>query len=512
MPFWRTAIMGALMSTAALAQDEAPLSAIDWLSDSVTPAAAPPSPPRPPRINEPAVTSSATPPPVTVTTLDGPSPDPVGLLPSDVTGLPRNLWASSDEATLVTLTSAQSLPALPAVQDFLVVLMLAEADPPLGAGPNGALFLARVDKLLDLAALQEAQALLEQAGGETPDQFRRLFDVALLTGTEDSACRLMQTRPSVAPTFSARIFCLARNGDWTAAALTLNTHRVLGDITEEEEMLISRFLDPELYEGDAGLPTPARITPLVFRMREAIGEAILTDGLPLAFAHADLRDTAGWKAQLEAAERLVQSGAVDANVMQDLFTSRTPSASGGIWDRVDAFQRFDVAMQSGDPQAVARQLPAAWDAIRDMRSEVAFATLYAADLQRLPLTGEAANLAVTIGLLSQDYETVALQGADVPPFLAALARGVPQDARANTPDERAVQAAFNGTPPSEEIAALIADGKLGEALLRNLATFDMASQGDTQAITDALAVLRAVGLEDVARRAALEYLLLERGI
>lgn len=512
MPFWRTGFAILMMSTAATAQEAAPLSAIDWLSESVTPATVAPTQQRPARIEEPAVTESASPPPVTVTTLDGPSPDPVGLLPGDVTGLPRNLWATSDEATLVTLTRAQAMPALPAMQDFFVILMLAEADPPLGAGPNGALFLARVDKLLDHAALQEAQALLEQAGGETPDQFRRLFDVALLTGTEDSACKLMQARPSIAPTFSARIFCLARNGDWAAAALTLNTHRVLGDITDEDEALVSRFLDPELFEGEGRLPPPTRPSPLVFRMREAIGESILIDDLPLAFAHADLRDTAGWKAQLEAAERLVQTGAVDANVMQDLFTSRTPSASGGIWDRVEAFQRFDVAIQARDPRAVAQHLPAVWDAMIQMRSEVAFATLYSSALQRLPLTGDAADLATTVGLLSEDYEDVAINAANVPPFLAALARGVPQDVRANTPDERAVQAAFNGAQAPAALTDLIQRGKLGEALLRNFASFDMAAEGDTQSITDALTVLRKVGLEDVARRAALQYLLLERSI
>ena len=512
MPLWRTAFFVSFCATSLNAQEAAPLSAIDWLSESVTPAIVAPAAPRNGAIDEPPVTDNAAAPPVRVTPLDGPSPDPVGLLPSTVTGLPRTLWAGSDEATLVTLVQAEAMPSLPAIQEFLVVLMLAEADPPLGAGSDGALFLARVDKLLDQGALQEAQALLEQAGGETPDQFRRLFDVALLTGTEDQACNIMEDRPAVAPTYPARIFCLARSGDWTRAALTLNTHRVLGDVTEEEEVLLSRFLDPELYEGEPALQTPSRISPLVFRMREAIGEGLQTDGLPLAFAHADLRDTAGLKAQLEAAERLIQANAIDPNVLQDLYTSRTPSASGGVWDRVEAFQRFDTAIRARDPLAVARQLPAAWDAMKAIRSETAFAKLYGAELQRLPLTGTNKELATKIGLLSDDYEAVAINAPDLSPFLVALAKGVPQDVRANTPDERAVQAAFNGSNPPAAIASLVTAGKLGEALLRTIALFEAASAGDPQSLTDALAVLRSVGLEDIARKVSLQYLLLERTI
>lgn len=512
MPFWRTTLIVSSLAGPLSAQDTAPLSAIDWLSQSVTPVTVAPTTPRNVPIDEPAVTDSAAPPPVRVTPLDGPSPDPVGLLPSNVTGLPRTLWAGSDEGTLVTLVQAEAMPTLPAIQDFLVVMMLAEADPPLGAGTDGALFLARVDKLLDQGSLQEAQALLEQAGGDTPDQFRRLFDVALLTGTEDQACAIMDERPAVAPTYPARIFCLARSGDWTRAALTLNTHRVLGDVTDEEEALLSRFLDPELFEGEARLLPPSRISPLVFRMREAIGEGQQTDNLPLAFAHADLRDTAGLKAQLEAAERLIQASAIDPNVLQGLYTARTPSASGGVWDRVDAFQRFDAAMNAGDPIAITRHLPDAWNAMKAIKSETAFATLYAAQLQRLPLTGDAKALATTIGLLSDDYEVVAMNATDLPPFLVALAKGVPQEVRANTPDERAVQAAFNGANPPAAIDRLVKAGKLGEALLRTIALFEAASAGDPQSMTDALAVLRSVGLEDVARKASLQYLLLERTI
>jgi len=134
--------------------------------------------------------------------------------------------------------------------------MLAEADPPLGAGPDGALFVARVDKLLDLGALEQAKSLIEAAEPDTAPLFRRWFDVALLTGTEDAACSVVKSTPSIAPTYSARIFCLARNGDWNAAALTLNTHRALGDITAEEDALIARFLDPELFEGEPPLDPP----------------------------------------------------------------------------------------------------------------------------------------------------------------------------------------------------------------------------------------------------------------
>ena len=489
--------------TMVSAQSE-PLSAIDWLSRSVETAP----------LFEPPAVGNATAPDVRVTPLDRPSKDPVGLLPPEVTGLPRSIWSASQEAVLVDLVRAERVDTLPALQEFLKVLMLAEADPPSDADGEGALFLARVDKLLDLGALEPAQSLIEQADPDTGPLFRRWFDVALLTGTEDNACEAMRDIPSIAPTVSARIFCLARNGDWSAAALTLNTRRVLGDINAQEEALLSRFLDPELYEGEPPLTPPARVSPLTFRMHAAIGEPLITATLPLAFSHADLQPTTAWKSQLEATERLARHGAVSENVLLKHYTARTPAASGGIWDRVEAIQRFDVAMTARDPVSVARTLPDAWTAMKQARAEIQFAKLYGAALQDLPLTGAAAVIAFEVGLLSPSYEAVAIAAAQADagfdPFLIGIARGTPQNLPANSPRALAVQEAFDSRPPPPELQSKVDEGKLGEALLRALALFEAGSEGDLRSVTDALSLLRAVGLEDVARRAALQLMILDR--
>lgn len=488
----------------AQSTDQEPLSAIEWLSRSVEPS----------QIVEPPVSGNAQAPSVTVTALGELSKDPIGLLPADVTGLPSTIWSASDESVLVDLVRAERIDTVPALQDLLKVLMLAEANPPRGAGPEGALFLARVDKLLDLAALEAAQSLIELAEPDTPQLFRRWFDVALLTGTEDDACEAMRDTPSIAPTFPARIFCLARNGDWPAAALTLNTHRVLGDITAQEEALLSRFLDPELFEGEPPLDPPDRVSPLSFRMHEAIGEPLITRNLPLAFSHADLRGTTAWKSQLEAAERLARHGAISENLLLKFYTARTPAASGGIWDRAAAIQRFDAAISAGDAAGVARTLPAAWDAIAQARAEVQFAKLYSAELQDVPLSGPAGLIAFELGLLSPDYETVAIAAeradAGFDPFLIAIARGTPQNMAANSARALAIQSAFDSTPPPDALRNLVEQGKLGEALLRALALFDAGADGDLRSLTDALSLLRFVGLEDVARQAALQFMILDR--
>ena len=497
------ALVIGLISSSAQAQEVQPLSVIDWLSDSVD------LPELPAREPETPIANTASTPQITVTALDDPSPDGVGILPSELTGLPRELWAGSATADLAPAIAALPRFDIPALRDFVTMLMLAEVAPPIDSGPDGVLFLARVDQLLTAGRLDEALALLEAAKPDTPALFRRYFDIALLTGQEDTGCDIMQNRPAVAPTVPALIFCLARSGDWNAAALTLNTNRLLGDVPEDDVELLTLFLDPELAESVTDIPRPDRMTPLTFRLLEAIGERPATAGLPLAFAHADLRETTGWKSQLDAAERLARHGSLPATRLQELYGSRTPSASGGVWDRMDAYQRLDLAMNANDASAIARALPPAWDAMKAIRSEHLLATLYGADLARVAMPEAAEALTGKLLLLSESYEVAATK-TGIDPFLKALAMGRPQEVQTADPQMIAIQAAFNGAPAPDDLVELAGNGQLGMSILKSLTLLDQGIRGNHAALTSGLAFLRRIGLEDLARRTSLQILILER--
>ena len=494
------------------AQD-APLSAIDWLSNSVTTPAQPMVQPWPLPTDEPGVTEGASVAQVSVTPLGRPVPDAVGILPAVVTGLPANLWGAGRPLDVARAIRREGPDMLPALRDLLYTLLLAELNPPEGPGGTGReVFLARVDKLLELGAVEQADALLARAGPEDTEIFRRWFDTALLLGTENQLCEVMRATPELSPTFTARVFCLARGGDWNAAVLTLGTGRALGFISAEDDALLARFLDPDLFEGAAPLPVPNPPSPLVFRMFEAIGQSIPTNGLPLAFAQADLRANIGWKARVEAGERLARSGAVAENQLLGLYTERRPAASGGVWARIAALQALDSALKEQDLFTLSEILPEAWEQMQVGELEVPFARIYGLALSQMDLPGEAGRISVILGLLSDDYEEVAVQGDAIPGFEVekAVARGLADGVVGTNPRERAVLEGFRAQHPPARLASLIESGRLGEAILRAMQLFATGTYGNLDEITDALALFRVLGLEDTARRAALQYLLLER--
>lgn len=347
---------------------------------------------------------------------------------------------------------------------------------------------------------------------ETPERFRRYFDIALLQGTETDACARMLARPDISPTYPARIFCLARGGDWRAAAVTLETANSLGILSQSEDMLLARFLDSEIVD-DSLIPPDGRVpSPLMFRMSEAVGEPIPTTTLPLPYAWADLRATRGWKAQIEAGERLARNGLLSGNRLVSLYLRQRPSASGGVWDRVAAIQRLQVDLAEGKVDTVGRDLPGVWDAMRDAGLHHVFAAQYGKELAALPLSGPAATLALQIGLRSPAYEEVALAARSDNAqlrFVLALARGLPETAVAPGTMSLAVREGFIADAPPPALERYIATGRVGEAILKALTLFSEGAAGDPDGISDAIVLLRSLGLEDTARRAALELLLQE---
>lgn len=513
-PLRRLRVTLALAALATPATAQEPLSAIDWLSRSVVVAPQPGAVAVNPLAPEAPVAYGIAPEVVVASPLGPLNPASPGLIGPARSGLPRGLWGATPEAELAELMRRERTDTLPALLNLLRLTMLAELDAPrVSASGDASLLLARVDGLLEMGALEPAFALLQMAGAGEPEHFRRLFDIALLLGEEDRACRILRATPEVSPSFPVQVFCLARSGDWQAAVVSFDAARALGLIEPEMATLLARFLDPGAADGAEDLPLPARVSPLVFRLMEAIGQPMPTAPLPLAFAQADLRTNTGWKARIEAGERLARMGSVEANQLLGLYTEQSAAASGGVWDRAAAMARLDAAITARNAEAVTAALPATHALLAEAGLESHLATLFARALATLPLHGEAAALAFRLGMLSEDFATIA--AAHVPQtalerMLLGLAKG--DTAGLVAPNLRgvAVKSAFDARSDlAEPYAGLVGSDRQGEALLLAIEALTGGARGDLRQVAPALTLLRHLGLETAARRAAIELLLLE---
>lgn len=522
------ALVAALSAGTAAAQGTgAPAAANDWLSGTApprTPATgwrpsepvpfeaqrrrsdpplARPGTLKPPR----TLSTSAAPAPVGVTRLPDGNPDRKGAIPAETARLPRDLWGRAP-AGRIAAAIADAQPRLAATRALFQRMLTAQLQPPAsaGGGDEGRLFLARVDRLIAAGRLEDADALLQSAGWSDGARFARRFDIALLRDTADEVCATMEQRPGLAPDLSARIYCLARAGDWNAAALTLHGARAGRLIAPQMIALLERFLDDGSADMADALPDPAGVTPLEFRLFEAIGQPLPTADLPLAFAWADLDGNAGWKARLEAAERLARAGAIDPGLLAAAYADQRPAASGGVWDRAAAFQRLESALDSGDAEALSADLPDTAALFLQAGLIVPFARLVGPGLSGMALGPEATETATHLRLLIGLPETGT---AGLPPqdlALLALAQGDPPAVDGLAPDSAG--AAYAGALAARPLPDAPPEGR-GLALLQAMGDVDAGLDGDVARAAAGLRRMVELGQPTDARLAAVELLLAE---
>ena len=491
------------------AQDR-PLSVIDWLSPGGLTGVTGPVLIKPPYL------PGAFAPSVEVTPLP-PSQPALGLVPPEVTGLAADIWRRSDPDTLTYLLNDTPIVDNPSMQRLLFSLLIGDGISPT-SDVHDQVLLARLDRLLELGAADSALALVKQAGPQTsPARFARWLDAALLLEREEAPCAALAETPHLSADLVVQTFCTARQGNWHSALLIAMTGAVLDRIGPADRKLLLRFLAPDGDDDTAPLPPPEIVTPIRFRLHEAIGEPLTTMTLPRFYANADLRDISGWKAQLHAAERLARSGAMNPNQLLGIYTKNDPPASGGIWDRVTAIQDFDFALKTENITGIAATLPKVWTAMQQARLEAPFAYLFARQLDGLRFDDpDLDRLAWHIRLLDSGYRETARTLPDdtiESVFLQSIAFDQMPIRSPTDPQAQAIVAGMTDqVDPTSETMSLLSQGHKGEALLRIIKEFDNGVKGDLNDLAGALTSLRAAELKDIASRAALEMRLLDRRI
>ncbi len=508
------AIFLSLSASHVAAQDtDGPLSIIDWLGGEASTSSGAASNPNDELSIDLPVPSGGSVPDVTSEPLNESLEDGAGIVSAEAAQLPDLLWATSETDALVAALSQVPSDLTGEARDLFYRLLLTSSSPPLGAGTEGRWLAARVDRLIDMGALEQALALLEAAAPTQPALFERWFDVAVLLDRPQTPCAALQERPSLSFDADKRVFCLTRDGDWTAAVLTLQTSRILGEISDADAALLTAFLDPAIADTLDLSPSGAPMDPLEVHMRRAIGQSITVSNLPVAFAVQDLNGEAGRAAQLEAAERLARTGAIAPEILFSILTSSPNIENAEGTPDIDPYSaqiigalRQNLAVR--DHIALGPVLQDAWATAIAGGFGHAFAKYWGAELSLAALDRDASELVrelyAIIGYFTGLERSHARASGARQRDLARIALGQ-TPLIAVLPAQQGVTSGLNRRTVDPHIASLQAEGKIGEALLVALAQLGDGKDGNLSELSSGIASLRGLGFEESARRVALDF-------
>ena len=445
---------------------------------------------------------------IQVSTLNSNQYQSIGLLPIYVTGIPTTIWRNSSFDDLEYLFRTMPTFRYAPIQELMYSLLLAEARPPLNEPARYAFLEARLKKLLNYGAVDPAVALIERASPVPERMIPLLFDISLLSSNNFPACDPIFQNTKNKDLQAELIYCYARKGDWLTAHLILKTEEVLGDLTSQEVSLLDRFLEVDFdVDLNALLPPPDLITPLEYRLYEAIGEAIPAEYLPVQYSQSDLAGENGWRAQVIAAERLSSTGAIPENQILGIYTNHSPGVSGGMWERVKVVNDLDTALDTGENFEEFFQ--EAWKVFKQTNQLTLFAKLFGLRVFDKNLTPKSEEIAAELLLLTNNFKIT--QSYWAPRDLRfGLITGDFSQVKVSNETEKVILEVFTEPSMPFLVEQKLNQGKLGEVILNALLQFEMGIEGNLKDFSESLSTLYLIGLDTITRRAALTHLVLEK--
>jgi len=443
---------------------------------------------------------------IQVSTLNSSEYQAIGLLPIYVTGIPTTIWRNSSfddlEYSFKTMPTFRYSP----IQELVYSLLLAEARPPLNEPSRYAFLEVRLDKLLNYGAVDPAIALVERASPVPERMIPQLFDISLLSSNNFPICEPVFQNTENRDLQAELIYCYARKGDWLTAHLILETEKVLGDLSDHEISLLSRYLEVDFnVDLSALLPPPDSITPLEYRLYEAIGEPIPAEYLPIQYSQSDLSGENGWRAQVIAAERLSLTGAIPENQILGIYTNHSPGASGGMWDRIKVINDLDAALD--DKENLEKSFQDAWKIFKQTNQLTVFAKLFGLRVFEENLSPKSKKIAANLLLLTNNFKIT--EGYwDPSDIRFGLTAGDFSQVKVSDETEKIILQIFTEPSVPFLVEQKLNQGKLGEVILNALLQFELGIEGNLKDFSESLSTLNLIGLETTARRAALTHLVL----
>ena len=214
----------------------------------------------------------------------------IGLISLDNTKFPEDLWSNSNEKELAEKLNNMPEFSLSSTNKIFKRLLLVDAKPPLnsiGMKNMGYLFLlSRIDQLINLGAIDEAEEILNLIKEPPIDLMKRRIEVASLNGRLSKTCNLANRYPNFKGLLQFKIICLVRKNDWQAAALAFTVGSSLRQFDEKEKQLLLNYLDPDIVSNYSTDVEIDNLSPTDFYLMHGKKALIPPDIIPNKYAYA----------------------------------------------------------------------------------------------------------------------------------------------------------------------------------------------------------------------------------
>ena len=278
------------------------------------------------------------------------SKNSIGIYPSIKIGINSDIWKNNNEIEISTILKKIRISDLYYLNRLLKRILLIESDPPIIAVDekfSGTIFLRqRILKLIQMGALDDAEALILDSEPTFDPNLTDLWsEISFLTYRFERFCKAILNgyHNSLEP--AHKIICLARSGDWNAAALSLATFSSINEIDSDHEKLLINYLDHEAELEIINKDKCEEDKSVIIYLCNFSNINTQIPSYGVKFLYNNLGRGKSIRSRIVASEELVKSGALNPNILFSTYKIKQPSTSGGVWARAKLVQELDRIIQ-----------------------------------------------------------------------------------------------------------------------------------------------------------------------
>ena len=328
----------------------------------------------------------------------------IGLVSIERTKFPDDLWSNSNEKVLSEKLNTMPKLSLASTNKAFKRLLLVDANPPLNSigmkNMGYSFLLSRIDQLINLGALDEAEEMLNYIKEPSIEFMKRKIEVAALNGRLSKTCELANKYPNFKGMLQFKIICLVQKNDWQAAALAFTVGSSLKQFNQKEEQLLLNFLDPDIESDYTYEVAISDLSPTNFYLMHGKKELIPPDVLPNKYAYAFSRSGMSHEIRIKSMEQLASNYVVNPNTLFDLYRSSPYEDMGKADNATKSVIELDQSFNSDSGQ---KKLLALKRAIREFQKKNLLAQLsyeYKDELKNLQSSDDKRLNDLAIALIS----------------------------------------------------------------------------------------------------------------
>lgn len=253
------------------------------------------------------------------TSLAAPSVDAAGLANASALGLSNEMWQGTSGEDAIAMLEGAVPSRYNSVNQLLRRALVASATPPDNAD---GLLAARAEALIRFGAAEQAASLSSAGGLATDDRLAEVAaSAALIVGREEALCTQVAGEERAGQRFwdTVRAYCLA-NSDDPLASVAIGAMTELGRIDPENVLMLEAIVDEALSDFVV-IPAASTLDAPRIAMLRRLGRAsAVVERAPLPMiAGLFALESTGARGALIAAEKLEAAGAIPTDVLRDLY-------------------------------------------------------------------------------------------------------------------------------------------------------------------------------------------------